>query len=225
MEVLGPNIRPIELQALVLAERKRKPFLFLRDGNDEILVITLDHERVVVGRAPGTDLEISWDPRVSGIHAYLEPRGNRWMIEDDGLSRNGTFVGGERLHGQRILRDGDVITAGSTRAGFRDPGPSEVVATIVSSESEAPEVSEAQRRVLVELCRPIAAEGRATPATNQEVAERLFLSLAAVKSHLSVLFERFELNQLPQNQKRIILAERALESGIVRAADLLRGDT
>ncbi len=207
---------------LVLAERRRRPFLFLRDAAGEVAVITLEGDQLVIGRAPGTDLEIAWDPRVSGVHAYLEYRASHWTIADDGLSRNGTFVGGERLAGQRVLRDGDVITVGSTRLGFRDPGPSEVLATVVGSSVTAPVISDAQRRVLVELCRPVAAQGRSTPATNQEIADALVLSLAAVKSHLSVLFERFGLNDLPQNQKRTQLADAALSSGVVRAADLLK---
>jgi pSer/pThr/pTyr-binding forkhead associated (FHA) protein len=222
VEVLGASIRPTELQELLIAERQRTPFLFLRDHEARLLVIPLDRERLVVGRAPDTDVEIAWDPRVSGIHAYLERRGGRWVLEDDGLSRNGTFVGGERLHGQRTLRDGDVVLVGSTKLGFRDTGPSNLVATVVTGSIQAPSVSEAQRRVLVELCRPMASEGRTVPATNQEIAERLVLSLPAVKSHLRVLFERFSLEDLPQNQKRVRLAEQALDSGVVRAVDLLR---
>lgn len=222
VEVLGASIRPSELQKLVLAERRRMAFLFLRDHDEHVRVIALSRERLVLGRSPDTDVEIGWDPRVSGIHAYLERRGGRWVLEDDGLSRNGTFVGGERLQGQRILRDGDVILVGSTKLGFRDPGPSNIVATIVTSSVEAPAVSDAQRRVLVELCRPIASEGRSVPATNQEIADKLVLSLPAVKSHLRVLFERFRLEDVPQNEKRVRLAERALNSGIVRASDLLR---
>jgi pSer/pThr/pTyr-binding forkhead associated (FHA) protein len=221
VEVLGAEIRPVELQTLVLAERRRVPFLFLRDAAGEVQLISLESERLVIGRAPGSDLEITWDLRVSGIHAYLEHRGSRWTIEDDGLSRNGTFVGGDRLQGQRVLRDGDVIIVGSTKLGFRDPGPSLTAATVVATDSEAPVVSDAQRRVLVELCRPMAVEGRSTPATNQEIADNLVLSLAAVKSHFSVLFERFGLEALPQNQKRNLLAERALSNGTVRSVDLL----
>lgn len=222
VEVLGASIRPSELQQLVHAERRAVAFLFLRDSEQQLRLIALSSERLVLGRAPDTDVEIGWDPRVSGIHAYLERRGGRWVLEDDGLSRNGTFVGGDRLHGQRILRDGDVICVGSTKLGFRDPGPSNIVATVVASGANAPTVSDAQRRVLVELCRPIASEGRSVPATNQEIANRLVLSLPAVKSHMRVLFERFALEELPQNEKRVRLAEHALDSGIVRAADLLR---
>src|ERR1700733_9804552 len=119
--VLGPGLRPPELQEMMGAERRAVPFLFLRDGDGEQVIVSLEAERMVLGRAPGSDLEIPWDPRVSGVHAYLERRGSRWVIEDDGMSRNGTFVEGERVHGQRTLRDGDVIQVGETRLGFRDP--------------------------------------------------------------------------------------------------------
>jgi hypothetical protein len=222
VEVLGAAVKPVELQELLAAERLGTPFMFLRRGAEELQVVPLSGERLVIGRAPTSDLEIAWDPRVSGIHAYLESRAGGWVIEDDGLSRNGTFVAGERLHGQRILRDGDVIQVGDTRLGYRDPAPMQVVATMVTSDQGVPSVSEAQRRVLLELCRPLASEGRTMPATNQEIAQRLVLSLPAVKNHLRILFDRFGLEDTPQNQKRILLAERALEFGLVRAADLLR---
>jgi FHA domain len=219
--VMG-NMRPVELQALIAAERRGAPFLYLRDGVGSQLLVALDAERLVLGRAPGSDLEIAWDPRVSGVHAYLERRGARWVIEDDGLSRNGTMVGGERLHGQRTLRDGDGIQIGDTLVGFRDPEPQQVVATVATPTVASPAVSEAQRRVLVALCRPLGSGERSTPATNDEIARELVLSLAAIKSHMRALFERFGLEDLPQNEKRVRLAERALAGGVVRAGDLDR---
>jgi hypothetical protein len=218
--VLGPGLRPTEIQAMIAAERRATPFLFLRDGDGTQVIVSLEAERLVLGRAPGGDLEIPWDPRVSGVHAYLERRGARWVIQDDGLSRNGTFVEGERLHGQRTLRDGDVIQAGETRLGFRDPEPQPVVATVATPTAPSPEVSDAQRKVLVALCRPLAGGERSTPATNDEIARELVLSLAAVKSHMRALFERFGIEDLPQNEKRVRLAERALAGGVVRASDL-----
>ena len=60
------------------------------------------------------------------------------------------------------------------------------------------------------------------PATNQEIAERLMLSLPAIKSRPAGAVRAFSLEDLPQNQKRIELAEQALEGGVVRASDLLR---
>ena len=213
---------PTELQTLIHAARRGAPFLFLRDDGGSQQVISLDGERLVLGRAPGSDLEIGWDPRVSGVHAHLERRGPRWVIEDDGLSRNGTFINGERLRGQRTLRDGDLIGVGDTVMGFRHPEPEPVLATISVPTVAAPGVSDAQRRVLVALCRPLASESdeHGAPATNEQIAEELFLSLSAVKGHLRVLFSRFGLEEAPQNQKRLLLAERALSSGAIRPDEL-----
>jgi DNA-binding CsgD family transcriptional regulator len=81
-------------------------------------------------------------------------------------------------------------------------------------------VSEAQKRVLVALCRPLGAGGRGAAATNEEIARELVLSVSAVKGHLRVLFARFGLDSAAQNQKRSLLAERALASGVVSARDL-----
>jgi hypothetical protein len=131
------------------------------------------------------------------------------------MSRNGTFVNGARIRGQRTLRDGDVIQVGDTLLGLRDPGP-RVAATVTVPTVKAPEVSPAQRRVLVALCRPLA-EGSAAPATNEQIVGELVLSLPAVKGHLRVLFARFGLDGVPQNQKRRLLAERALAGGVVSA--------
>jgi FHA domain len=205
---------------MIAAERRGVPFLFLRDGDGAQLVVPLEAERVVLGRAPGSDLQIAWDPRVSGVHAYLERRGSRWVIEDDGLSRNGTFIDGDRLRGQHTLRGGEVIQVGNTLLGFRDPEPEQVVATVATPTAATPDVSIAQRRVLVALCRPMAERERSTPASNEEIARELVLSLAAIKSHLRALFERFGLEDLPQNEKRVRLAERAMDGGVVRASDL-----
>ena len=217
---------PSELQALVRAERLRVPFLFLRDGEGVQQLIRLDEDRVVIGRMPGSELEISWDPRVSGVHAYLERRGGAWVLEDDGLSRNGTFINGERLRGQRTLRDGDVITVGDTAIGYRLPQDQPLNVTVTTPTAAPPEVSDAQRRVLVALCRPLARESAdpasapaSAPATNEQISAELFLSLSAVKGHLRVLFGRFGLDDAPQNQKRLLLAERALQSLAVRPDD------
>ncbi len=218
--VLGTSVSPTELQELIHASRRGAPFLFLRDDGGCQQVVWLDADRLVLGRAPGSDLEITWDPRVSGVHAYFERRGPRWVVEDDGLSRNGTFVNGERLRGQRTLRDGDVIGVGDTVMGFRHPEPEPVLATISVPTLSAPVVSDAQRRVLVALCRPLAAEESAAPATNEQIAAELFLSLSAVKGHLRVLFTRFGLEAAPQNQKRLLLAERALATATVTPEQL-----
>jgi hypothetical protein len=219
--VLGMDPRPSEIEALLIATRRGAPFLFLRDGEGALRLIPLGGERMVLGRAPECDLEIAWDPRVSGVHAHLERRGRQWVIEDDGLSRNGTFVNGERLGGQRALRDGDLVRVGDTLVGMRDPVPGEIVATVAVPTVPAPQISEAQRRVLVALCRPFRSPDRfATAATNQQIAQELVLSLDAVKSHMRALYARFDVETLPASEKRIRLVERAFAVGAVRTEDL-----
>lgn len=79
-------------------------------------------------------------------------------------------------------------------------------------------LTDTQRSILVALCRPSAGESRfAPPATNQEIADELFLSVDAIKAHLRVLFRKFGIEELPHNQKRARLAELAIERGIVTA--------
>ena len=142
------------------------------------------------------------------------------MIEDDGLSRNGTFINGERLTGQQTLRDGDVIAVGDTLLGFRDPEPEQLLAT-VSVPTAAPGLRCPAPGPEGGCSRPLAgASQRPRPATNERDRVELMLSLSAVRGHLRVLFGRFGLDHAPQNQKRLLLAERALATSSVRAADL-----
>ena len=60
----------------------------------------------------------------------------------------------------------------------------------------------------------------ARPATNQEIADELFLSVEAVKSHLRVLFGKCGLESVPQSEKRVRLVEHALRTGLVADHEL-----
>ena len=92
---------------------------------------------------------------------------------------------------------------------------------IASDAISAAGVSPAQKRVLVALCRPFKdGAAFATPAGNQEIAAELHLSVDAVKTHLRALFEKFDLSEVPQNQKRVTLVQRAMQSGLISARDL-----
>ena len=62
------------------------------------------------------------------------------------------------------------------------------------------DVSAAQRRVLIVLCRPFAGAGFATLPSNSEIAEELFLSAETVKSHLHALFHAFGLDDVPPSR-------------------------
>ena len=145
-------------------------------------------------------------------------------MADDGLSRNGTFVNGKRVRGRQRLEEGDELRLGGTRMVFRAPeGGVGGAATTKVSQSVAAftAVSDAQRRVLIALCRPFAGgDPWARPATNKDIAAELFLSVPAVKTHLRALFGRFGIEDLGQNEKRLRLAELAFQAGLVSMEDV-----
>jgi pSer/pThr/pTyr-binding forkhead associated (FHA) protein len=213
-----------ELKAQIEAERGGRPFLVLRNGGGEqrIVVIEEGTAEVWVGRGEAAGLRIDWDEEVSALHAQIEVVAGECTLLDDGLSRNGSFVGEERVHGRRRLRDGDTLRFGRTTVLFRRPGESAPEATVVASEvPAAARISPGQRRVLLALCRPFKdGSAFATPPTNQEIAAELHLSVDAVKTHMRALFEKLELEDLPQNRKRVALVERALHSGVIAPRDL-----
>ncbi len=219
-----PIQSPVELKAQIEAERAGTPFLIYRNGagDQRIFTLTPELERITVGRVPTTDICIDWDTEVSRLHAELEQIGQAWTVSDDGLSRNGTHVNGERVVGRRRLRDGDVLRFGRTPATFRQPLGADATETKVASQVLGrASLSDAQRRVLLALCRPFKdATGYVTPATNQQIAAELYLSVDAVKTHLRALFAKFGIEDLPQNQKRIRLVELALNSGVITPRDL-----
>jgi hypothetical protein len=214
---------PAELKERLDAEAAGWPFVFWRAGEAQsILQLGQELERATVGRGEEVDLALDEDDEVSRLHAELERIGGQWTVSDDGLSRNGTFVNDERVSGRRRLRDGDELRFGSTIVAFRAPAGSGGPETAAAPDRPGPErLTETQRKILIALCRPFR-EGSnyATPATNQQIADEVFLSLDAVKGHLRTLFERFEIGDLPQNQKRVRLVELAMRSGLISVRDL-----
>jgi hypothetical protein len=75
--------------------------------------------------------------------------------------------------------------------------------------------------VLIALARPFAREGGySVPATNRQIAAETHLSVDAVKRHLRILFERFGIGSLPQNEKRVRLVELVLQAGLISMRDL-----
>jgi pSer/pThr/pTyr-binding forkhead associated (FHA) protein len=217
---------PVELKARIEAERVGDPFVLYRDADGEQRIVPMGSQarEVTIGRHGECDVLLDWDERVSGLHAELRSSAGHWLVVDDGLSRNGTFANGERVAGRRRLHDGDQVEVGATMLIFREPGRRRARSTaVMGREGAAPELSPAQRRVLVQLCRPFA-EGSpyATPATNQQIAEELHLSVSAVKTHLRALFQRFGIGELPHNEKRAALVQAALDTGAVLPVELGR---
>jgi pSer/pThr/pTyr-binding forkhead associated (FHA) protein len=208
---------PAELVERIEAERRGTPFLLFRDpvGAQRIVALDGGGGALSIGRDRGADISLEWDGQVSRLHALIERVGGGWTIVDDGLSRNGTFVNGERVSGRRRLSGGDVIASGATHISYYEPDPEDVGETAMAVDASLDaELSKMQRRVVARLCKPLREQGPyASPATNQEIAVAVHLSEVAVKSHLRTLFAKFGLSDLPQNRKRAALAEAALRSG------------
>ncbi len=218
-----------ELQAQLEAAREGVAYIIWRRPDREQQILKLSAERLTIGRGEDVDIDLEGDEQVSRAHAELQRVGGAWVVVDDGISTNGTFVNGERVGARQRLHNDDLIGVGESGILFRDPaselpspGPQAPERTRASAPTAAArELTATQRQVLIALCRPFSGgEGFAAPATNKQIAEELFLSVDAVKGHLRVLFEKFELGELPQNQKRLRLAELALQSGAVRPSDL-----
>jgi pSer/pThr/pTyr-binding forkhead associated (FHA) protein len=213
---------PAELKQRIEVERRGRPFLLYRDGDgaQQILELGEADERVTIGRNATNDLALSWDSEVSRVHASVERMGDEWTLVDDGRSRNGSFLDGERVNGRTRLRDGDTIALGRTVIVFRSPTGRESLRTATSQQRSMPSITDAQRRVLVALCRPYADESFAVPASNKQIADELVLGVETIKTHMRALFDAFDLGDLPQHHKRAALAQRALQAGVVSAQDL-----
>jgi pSer/pThr/pTyr-binding forkhead associated (FHA) protein len=222
----APPLRPpsvAELEQRIQAERRGEPFLLYRDGDGHQRILMLDPEAapVTVGRQSDNAVPLEWDSEVSRVHAELVRVGSSWTLADDGLSRNGSYVNDERVTGRRRLDHGDVVQVGRTVLHFRCPSAAESEPTVASPDAAAArQLSAGQRRVLIALCRPFRDSSFATPATNQQIAEELYLSVDAVKSHLRKLFVVFGVNEMPQNAKRSHLAWQALASGVISVREL-----
>ncbi len=137
---------------------------------------------IVIGRGRAADVRLRDDAKVSRLHARLFHDAGRWLLEDDGTSRNGTYVNGERVHGRCVLADRDRLCFGHTRMVFCvDTGATE----------------RRTAAILVAL-----AETADLPPTNTTIAARIGSDVATVRSHLADLYARHGLATLPESIAR-----------------------
>jgi adenylate cyclase len=94
-----------------------------------------------LGRHPNNSIQLL-DKIVSKEHCILEQRDGGFVLRDLG-SLNGTYVNGERVRGELMLRHGDEIALGSTRARYDDGHgpPLDFNAPLPHSGAVAPHVS------------------------------------------------------------------------------------
>jgi hypothetical protein len=183
--------------------------------------VQLDGERMTIGKADANDVALADDPTASRLHAVLERFPAGWCVNDLGSS-NGTWVNGGRIWSPQPLRHGDEIRVGQTRLIFRDlaAGPGAPTET----EDAPPALTGRERDVLVALCRPLLARDMFTePASTRTIAEQLVITQAAVKQHLTNLYDKFGV-AADESTRRVRLANDALRRGAVTIADLREGE-
>jgi len=181
-------------------------------------LVPLGGDKVTVGKDPENDLVIATDGTVSRLHAVLERIGTGWVLRDLG-SRNGTFVNGERLYSERVLRPGDEIRLGQTRLVYRaeDAGPA---VTMTEAAQPPPALTAREREVLLALCAPLLEGSLFTePASVRDVAATLVVTEAAVRQHLLRLYEKFGVPDTGE-RRRVLLANDAISRGAVTVGDL-----
>jgi hypothetical protein len=142
------SVSPAEQAEQREAERRGEPYLLYRDhsGRRRVFCLPDAWDHAAIGRSMNADLIVGWDAEVSAIHAELKRLGDDWVLIDDGMSRNGSFVNGERVRGRRRLAHGDELRLGHTSLAFHAPfqiGQQTVVSADVelppSSPGEAPQ--------------------------------------------------------------------------------------
>jgi adenylate cyclase len=107
-----------------------------------LLLATPEGQQVVelrafnsLGRHPSNTIQLL-DKIVSKEHCIVERRGTDFVLRDLG-SLNGTYINGERVIGEQLMRHGDDIALGSTRARY-DDGSGKPISPPVWSPAPAP---------------------------------------------------------------------------------------
>ena len=186
-------------------------------------LITLGGERVTVGKSSTNLVSLDHDSTVSRVHAVLENLGFAWSIRDVG-SRNGTYLNGEKISAERVLRSGDELRVGKSRLVFWEVKETEEKtageATIsVAPTQPAPRLTPRELEVLVVLCRPLVSDDPFPEAVSvRQMAQELFVTEAAIKQHLQNLYDKFAVP--PEGERRVRLANEAIRRGAVTLAML-----
>jgi FHA domain-containing protein len=175
----------------------------------------LDGSRITVGSDQSNDL-VAESEGLSRVHAAFERYGDAWSVRDLG-SRNGTFVNGDRVIGERALHAGDEVLLGKLRVVFHSPGTSSRRTEALES---PPPLTQRERDVLVALCRPLLGGDAFTePASIRTIAAELVVTEAAVKQHLGRLYNKFDILE-GEERRRVRLANAAVARGAVNIGDL-----
>ncbi len=179
--------------------------------------IPLRGEKVTIGQASTNDVPLAFDRTVSRVHCVIEPVASRWCVRDL-TSRNGTFVNGERIWGEQPLRPGDEIRVGTVRFVVQLEDAGAHGDQTVGAET-GPPLTRREREVLIALCSPMfSGDVFREPASTRQIAKDLVVTEAAVKQHLSRLYDKFGIFE--QEGRRARLANEAIRRGAVNTAEI-----
>jgi pSer/pThr/pTyr-binding forkhead associated (FHA) protein len=180
--------------------------------------IALAEDRAAIGQSPLNDIPLPFDATVSRVHAVLERLPSGWCVRDLN-SRNGTFLNGDRIWGERPLRPDDEIRVGRTSLVFRVDAPVHMGESTAGTE-EAPDLTRRERDVLLSLCASLISEAPfREPASVRGIARTLVVTEAAVKQHLIRLYDKFHIPAHGES-RRVNLANEAIRRGAVSMAEI-----
>src|SRR4051812_5134755 len=146
--------------------------------------VALTGRRLTIGKLDSCTLSLAHDPTVSRMHALLENYGSAWSIRDLG-SRNGTYVNGQKITAERLLRAGDQLRLGTSRLTFchstPEPHAGQAPPPKPNQRPQLPsQLPRRERDVLIALCRPIISQDPfPQPATIGHIAAELHVTHAA----------------------------------------------
>jgi DNA-binding CsgD family transcriptional regulator len=184
-------------------------------------IVPLESERVAIGSDDANQVAVPWDATVSQLHAVVERYPSGWCVRDVG-SRNGTYLNGDRIVGDHVLRPGDEIRVGETRIAFRLAASSTPRAETAAAQG-APDVTRREREVLVALCRPVLERTLLNePASIRSIATELVISESAVKKHLGRLYDKFEIHEQDERRRGRLVSD-AIRRGAVTLGDVQSG--
>ena len=179
-------------------------------------LIPLGSERVTVGKSSTNVVSLDHDSTVSRVHAVLENLGHAWSVRDVG-SRNGTYINGEKISAERVLRSGDEVRVGKTKLVFwevRDATTLGEATVSVAPTQPPPRLTRRELEVLVVLCRPLVSGDPFPEAVSvRQMAQELFVTEAAIKQHLQNLYDKFAVPA--EGERRVRLANEAIRRGAV----------
>lgn len=192
-------------------------------GTEHSLDLASHDASVTVGRRENNDIPLPWDGQTSRVHAQIERIGGDWAIRDDGLSRNGTWVNGERLGGSRRLLDGDTIRIGRTWLVVRGPARLDSLLTIGATNA-AEDLIVPKARLVINLCGPLTLEidGRRREGELSGRKGRQLFAYLVANRHRTV--RRDELAEILWPRERPAAPEEGLNVHIARLRAVLGKD-